>query len=715
MYASEPTNTYSPLGYSKTKMTSSLPTNLDKVAFEKIGNNSKKKSNGTFLPPASPRHDLNQESENSMWIDELSRSNPVLVSPAPSKGRGGGKTMTREMSKQLSRQASMSHPDAPKSPKLYRQCSQHSTGLGNTQHTGASMNVSNGTKSSRGRAQSLQRGRSRGRSQSRDRSIDRSASSRPSHSRGRSLERNPKILSQDSMHRSSFQRSHSCGADRMSQGPTLSSHMARSRSVSRTRSGSGSVFLDGNASVVSIATINGKKTVVLTPVTFEQAGQQGMRGRRRGLRRFIPKEVEEKPPRSLLIIWTIVAIELAFDLATTIIAFNSFLAEGSCCGNAIQLGNLPLASTVPFFMLIVTELAFLSRAIALTLWPSLMKDNEDNEIIDSDGKRRQRSCFRRYICCFFRFKIQVLLQFLNLMVLLNPFLGCIIAWILMYQSDENGAFIVLGMEGASLILHFISVKLEGGLKTWKQIAFHSIPLIPFLFSVGLVLFYLKQGGVCYLVDEKLFKFTGCEICNINGVSMPCPNATGIFGDFTNNLDSFDEVKDSFTSRSIQGTYCATGPEERSFCFYDYNGGQSEPVNKEEWTASLTSMPTALVPTLAITSAPAASPEGEDVPTGSDTDSTFIPVDPTLPPAESTLLPVEPTLPPVETIALPTMMPVSPIPLPTFPPTSSVTSRPVSAPVMESTEEDSGDGGGGSDGFNMDDVGSDGFNPEDLFR
>lgn len=759
MYASEPINTYAPMGYSKTKMASSLPTHLNGVALETTGKSNQKISkskgdrhNGAFSPATSLRGYLNQNSENSIWIDELVRSNPVLASPVPSKDSRGSKAMTRELSRQLSRQASMHRPDAP--PKLLRQTSRNSTGLGNTQQTGKRTDFSNSERPPRGRDQSLQRGRSRGRSHS----TDRSHSSRTSHSRGRSVDWNSNIGSNDSMHRSGFQRSHSFDASkrlslepsprrgssldrstkldssnlspRKGARPTLSSHLSRSRSVTRTVSGTGSVFRDGNASLVgSIATINGQKIIVLSPGSIEQAGKMGIPVksiRRRGIRRFIPKEVEEKPPRSLIIIWAIVAAELGFDFATTVIAFNSFLTEETCCGSPIQLGSLPMATTVPFFMLIVAELTFLLRAIALTLWPSMMKDEEDNEVTDSNGERQQRSRFRRYLCCFFRFKIKVLLQFLNLMVLLNPFLGCIIAWMLMYQSDKKEAFIVLGMEGASLILHFISVKLEGGLKTWKQIAFNCIPVLPFAFSIGLVLFYLKEGGVCYLVDQKLFKFTGCEICDINGVLMPCPNSTNIFSDITNQLDSFQDVKDSVLGRSIQGTYCATNPEERSFCFYDYNDGQTEMVNLAEWTDSLTPMPTELLPTQAVTLAPVASPGGEDGPTGSDTDSTSTPLDPTVPPVEPTVPPVEPTLPPVEptlppveqtlppeaSITPPTQAPILP---PTFPPTSPVqTSSPTSVSVTEPTEGGSGEGEDGSDGFNMDEVGSDSFNPVDLF-
>lgn len=164
--------------------------------------------------------------------------------------------------------------------------------------------------------------------------------------------------------------------------------------------------------------------------------------------------------------------------------------------------SIPLGSTIPFFLLVVAELAFLIRAICLTLWPSMMvggdDDTETDDPEDPSRRGKRRSAFSRCCCCFLRWKMHFLLQVVNFLVLLNPFFGCIIAWMLMYQSDETEAFVVLGLEGGSLILHFISVWLEGSFQTCKQIAFHCIPLIPFFISIGLVAYYLKQGGVVSL-------------------------------------------------------------------------------------------------------------------------------------------------------------------------------------------------------------------------
>ncbi|KAL3912404.1 MAG: hypothetical protein SGARI_001176, partial [Bacillariaceae sp.] len=92
-------------------------------------------------------------------------------------------------------------------------------------------------------------------------------------------------------------------------------------------------------------------------------------------------QVEAVPPKSLVLIWILMAAELGFDLVTTIIAFIATLGQQECCGHTIYLGPLPLTTTVPFFLLILAELSFLGRAILLTLWPSIF----GNDVDDSDA------------------------------------------------------------------------------------------------------------------------------------------------------------------------------------------------------------------------------------------------------------------------------------------------------------------------------------------
>ena len=288
-------------------------------------------------------------------------------------------------------------------------------------------------------------------------------------------------------------------------------------------------------------------------------------------------EEMQTPPRTLLLIWIIVAAELGFDLATTVIAFIALLGDNACCEQTIELGPIPLTITFPFFMLVVAELSFLFRAMMLTLWPSIMTGQDDNA---EDGEQERPSCFKRFMCCCLRWNAKAILRILNFFVLLNPFFGCVIAWMLLYQSDKTEAFVVLGLEGGSIILHFMSIYLEGSVKTMGGFLFHCIPLIPFVVSVALILVYLKQGGVCYLVERGLFQFSGCETCPETGyppVENTCQFANGTNYTMENNgIFSINDVSDltTLTARTYdQASYCAydhpDGPQDVNFCFFEY--------------------------------------------------------------------------------------------------------------------------------------------------
>ena len=209
-------------------------------------------------------------------------------------------------------------------------------------------------------------------------------------------------------------------------------------------------------------------------------------------------------------------------------------------------------------------------AILLLLWPSVLNDpsEDDEEVFIARWARR-------FMCCF-RWNSQFLLYALNITVVLNPFFGCVIAWILLYQSNEFESFLVLGLEGASIFLHFISVWV-GGCHTRKEFCFHCIQLVPFLTSVVLILLYLRQGGVCYLVSQEKFVFTGCEVCP-NGI-LP-DNGVCQLGSGTNitvNTQRVWQVQgnihalgNALVAHAHQASYCdhPDGPDV-NFCFFSY--------------------------------------------------------------------------------------------------------------------------------------------------
>jgi len=289
--------------------------------------------------------------------------------------------------------------------------------------------------------------------------------------------------------------------------------------------------------------------------------------------------MERRPRKSLVIIWLVVLAELSFDLGTTIIAFRAmFQEEHACCGKPLNLGPLPLSVATPFIFLIVLELLILVRAVVLTIWPSILDHQKQTH--NEDGTR-QKGLFRLCFCNCFKWSVKSLLRAINVLVLLNPFFGCIIAWMLLYQSDKDESFLVLGLEGSSIILHFISIKLEGSVNNWKQFLFHCMPLIPFLASVSLVLFYLKQEGVCYVVAQAVFQFQGCEICPngfppINGNCI-LENGTVVAIDSGGLFDDslLDNPADITKASAAQGTFCGMNYDgwdnNTAFCFFGYEG------------------------------------------------------------------------------------------------------------------------------------------------
>jgi hypothetical protein len=322
--------------------------------------------------------------------------------------------------------------------------------------------------------------------------------------------------------------------------------------------------------------------------------------------------IEHTPPKSLVVVWILMAAELGFNLGTSIIAFAATVGTAYCCNEQIYLGPLPLTTTIPFFFLILTELGFLTRAILLTLFPSKFgggsssntkNGRRDDTIEDGQGfevklqttesehagddhndvvaqvaaatttssSSSQRLFCRRFFCGCLKWNAKMVLMVLNFLTLANPFFGCIIAWMLLYQSNKAESFVVLGLEGASIILHFVSVRLEGGLRTWYSKIIHSISIVPFFITVILMLVYLREGGVCYVVEEEMFKFSGCEVCADGN-----PPVDGMCGDtaLAGTGGIFDEVQNVNIANlaaladggAKQASYCS---ESTNFCWYPF--------------------------------------------------------------------------------------------------------------------------------------------------
>lgn len=203
------------------------------------------------------------------------------------------------------------------------------------------------------------------------------------------------------------------------------------------------------------------------------------------------------------------------------------------------------------------------------------------EFIDTSAAPPGKEAFwKRACCCLLRWNARVILMVLNFLTLLNPFFGCLIAYILLYQSDKTECFVVLGIESLSIVLHFVSVRMEGGLRTVWSRALHSLVLLPFFVTVILVLVFLREGGMCYSAESRIFLFSGCEICPdteeppIDGM---CGNSTlegagGLYEDLQDLGSSFASFSDLQKIANIakrgaeQGDYCS---EQTNFCFFEF--------------------------------------------------------------------------------------------------------------------------------------------------
>jgi hypothetical protein len=522
--------------------------------------------------PGMERQDSSRPGGSGLQRQGSVRPGMARQESSPS-GQVGGRSVSREpskrdnMSREPSRNRSLSRDPSSRGGGLSRGMSQNRS-LSREPSSRAGLSRGMSRNRSMSREPSSREGLSRGMSGSR--SMSREPSSREGLSRGmsgsRSMSREPSSRGGGLSRGMSRNRSMSRGPssrEGMARGMSRSRSMSRdpskrdrrSRGIPRGRSGSRG---DPNKPESARSRESARSNRSQRPgfdradgrVRVDKRGGGGRRDMRYNdmARRYLRQNLES-PPKTLVIIWLVVAAELCMDLVTTIISFLALVKEASCCDQTIDLGPLPLSVTIPFFILIITELCFLARAIRLTLWPPKFEFRSKEDDVDKHW------LIRRCMCCFYRWNVKMLFKYINWFVLLNPFFGAVVAWMLLYQSSKNECFAVLGLEAASLLLHFLSVYLEGERQTLCSILFHCIPVLPFFVSIVVILVYLQQGGVCYLVEDALFWYEGCQLCP--------DDAPPIDGFCRGENETLIEV---LPAELLQADFCSP---ERNFCFFVY--------------------------------------------------------------------------------------------------------------------------------------------------
>mmetsp|Transcript_12030 Transcript_12030/g.28527 ORF Transcript_12030/g.28527 Transcript_12030/m.28527 type:complete len:372 (+) Transcript_12030:110-1225(+) len=264
------------------------------------------------------------------------------------------------------------------------------------------------------------------------------------------------------------------------------------------------------------------------------------------------RERQEENEINLVIVWVMIGAELGFDLITGVIAFFSTAGATTCCDHDVNLGPLAMTASIPLFFLIATELTFLIQAILVSAWQK---------------ERKSRSLKDALCSCVSKWNSRTLVGYLNWMTIINPFFGCLIAYILLYQSDKTQSFAVLGIEFLSIAIHIIAVKMVGGLQTCGSKAVHSIVLLPFFITVIFVSLFLREGGMCYVVETRGFGFSGCDVCpstlkppDSDGNCVTQISPDGIEGVFGERIGSILE------GGMEQGDYCSASV---NFCFFEF--------------------------------------------------------------------------------------------------------------------------------------------------
>ena len=305
--------------------------------------------------------------------------------------------------------------------------------------------------------------------------------------------------------------------------------------------------------------------------------------------------------RPLLVIYCCLLLATLIDLATTVIGFVIWARQGDCCGEQIQFSKYFIwCSSVPLFVLILVELVLWGKGVQLLILyrPRYGRNTQGTALstrtlsIDAHAQRtdyapgavgggptKSGNNLSKKVS---RWTATFVAGIINAVTVFNPFFACVVAWMLLYQTSKLECFFVLGLEGVSLLLHFLSVWIvDQGKLSWKMTVFHSLPILPFIVILILTLVFLEQGGVCYLVDEEKFWYDGCRLCDngeppIDGI---CTITERVWSNYTdpNTLEEKSVAADVVRNVTLasspwyatQETYCAEGASQARFCFFTY--------------------------------------------------------------------------------------------------------------------------------------------------
>lgn len=274
------------------------------------------------------------------------------------------------------------------------------------------------------------------------------------------------------------------------------------------------------------------------------------RYRRRQLEKKIKEEGGPRWNFLLAIVTLVTAGELGMDMGTTILSLVSIMSSFECCNEEIGVSPWLLGTTIPYFMLVITEFVLLGFSIkqarANTAKDKIrfQKIDELDEDQEWFSDEEENESLDEHTGCQ-----KDLGHVVHWVVLANPFLGCLIAWFLLYEvASKKEALVILGLEAGAVTLMFIGCYLKRDKFTFNSLLLHGLPLIPLAAICFMIWYYLREGGVCF--KNGNFAFDGCELC---GERDPTPAVGNICWNGAN---------------PYQGTFCGDTPETR-FCYFSY--------------------------------------------------------------------------------------------------------------------------------------------------
>lgn len=283
--------------------------------------------------------------------------------------------------------------------------------------------------------------------------------------------------------------------------------------------------------------------------------QEEMRAEKRKM--LVEKIAREPGPRwktTVILVAALTLIGLSIDLVTTIISCISLATTLSCCGTKIDTGSLTAGITIPYIVLLFVEftleLCNIRQARKNSAW-----DKERLELFDDGGVLDDVEFFDEndsqedYDEEKARFHFREIIEWI---LLANPFLGCLLTWVLLYEVNDAGqAILILVLNSSSMFFKYCTVIVERAKCSVTTCVLNVVPLFPFAATIFIVNFYMQKGGICW--RDGSFWFDGCEMCKIGGTSVPAPK---------------DALACPDGTPTYQDDHCGD-IQSKTFCYFNY--------------------------------------------------------------------------------------------------------------------------------------------------